>query len=841
MSIQLAWRYLRGRGLRSLLTTLAIVIGVGLTFGLNGIIPAMQEAFTRNLTSSTDRIDLTVTDSTGQPFAASVADKLAAVPGIAAVSPGLSQLSPIPQTPGAPAGALAQVTVLGIDPLKAHLIRDYPIRDGRMLSAGDGFAMVLSSDLADELGLRVGSTFTLPAASGTARFTVAGLLATPTVPGAEQVIVPLATAQQIFGLGGRLTQLEASFAKDADATATQDAAARALGPSFNLGAAASMASSLMASMEVGNYAFLMFGIFALATAAFIILNSFRTIIAERRHDIGMLRAIGMTRRKIIAMFLVESLFQGILGTALGLVAGWGLAASAFAALNPIMEKVVHMSIGSPVFTPSTWVTSIVLGVGVTVAAAIIPARAAGRVTAMEAMRPQVGEVIERRIGRRAWVGAALMVGSLFGLTSGAAAFIGFGAIVFLVGMALLAPAVINPIAQLASRPMQAIFQSEGPIARSNLQRNPGRSATTVTTVMLGLAAIVAVITMVNSIMTGFVGFISKSMSADYMLIPQSIVLSQGNVAAGPGLAQKVAATPGIADVSTLRLAKATMGGEEVQVIGIDPDTYLKVANFDWKPPSSDQAVGQLRAGRWIVANGIYASQHGLSVGQPVQLGTPNGQYTYYVAGIGNDYLNAKLSTIYTSQANLTRDFNATNDLMVMANRAPTADAAAVQAGLERVTAQYPAFRLYESESWRNEQTTTFDSVTIIFNVLIAALAIPSLLALINTLTISVLGRTREIGMLRAIGSTRKQVRRMVIAESLLLSVIGTVFGAASGLWLGYALVKAMGAIGWETPYLFPWTGLLVTVVVGFVFGMLAAVGPSRSAARLDVVDALHHE
>jgi len=299
--------------------------------------------------------------------------------------------------------------------------------------------------------------------------------------------------------------------------------------------------------------------------------------------------------------------------------------------------------------------------------------------------------------------------------------------------------------------------------------------------------------------------------------------------------------PGIGPVSTLRLAQAKTSSGDVQVIGIDPDSYLDVAAFDWNAGSSNTAVAQLRTGRWVIANGIYAAEHGLVTGQAIDLDTPTGRRTYHLAGIGNDYLNAKLSTLYTSQDNLARDFNVTADLLLLANRAPGADEAATTAALQRIVADYPAFRLYESATWRAEQLKTFNQTIVIFDVLVAALALPSLLALVNTLAISVLARTREIGMLRALGATRRQVRRMVLAESLLLTLIGTVFGAVAGLWLGYALVAAMGAVGWQMPYSFPWSGLLATVVVGLVFGILAAIVPARSAARLDVVAALHQE
>jgi putative ABC transport system permease protein len=800
----------------------------------------MVDAFTHNLLSAAGKVDLTVTSAYQQPFRPDVVDTLLRVPQVAAASPGVQRVAPLPRSADAAPDALAQLVVVGIDLATVDAVRDFPLTAGRLLATGDGEVVTLNADLATDLGLGLGDQLVLPAAGGTARFRVVGLLAAATVPGQEQVFVTLPAAQQLFGLGERITQVEAVLAPGADRDTAEQAVAAALGPDYQVGGLSTQ-STLLASLQVGTFAFNMFGVFALATAGFIILNSFRTVVAERRRDIGMLRAIGTRRRTVMGIFLVESLFQGLIGTALGIGAGWLLAAGLFAAMAPIFESVMHFKVGGPIFTASTWVTSIVLGVGVTVAAAIVPARAAGRVTPMEAMRPQLGEIYQRRVGRRAWVGLALIVASLFGLTTGSATLVGLGSVVFLIGIAVGAPAVVNPLADWASRPLELVFAREGAIARSNLQRNPGRSAVTVTAVMLGLASIVAMISMVTSIFAGFTSYLDKSLSADYLLIPQSIILGQGNVAAGPRLAAEVRGTPGIAAVSTLRITQAKVDGADVQVIGVDPDTYLKVAAFDWNAGSSDAAVAQLRTGRWLIANGIYAAQHNLVVGQALLLDTPNGQRTYHLAGIGNDYLNAKLSTLYASQENLQRDFNVTADLLLMANRTPSADPVATKQRLARIVGDYPAFRLYESATWRAEQLKTFSQTMIVFDVLVAALALPSLLALMNTLAISVLARTREIGMLRAVGATRRQVRRMVMAESLLLSVIGTGLGAIAGLWLGYALVTAMGAVGWQMPYAFPWSGLAATVVVGITFGVLAAIGPARSAARLDVVAALRQE
>lgn len=841
VQLTLAWRYLRGRGTRTILTTLSVVLGVMLIFGLNGLLPAMLQAFSRNLVSTAGKVDATITSPFGAAFSPDVADKVARVIGVAVATPMYQQTVPLPPRVGvAPSDQVTQLYVIGVDPASVLRVRDLPIGSGRQLAIGDGDIAVLSSDLAVRLGVTIGGTLSVPSSVGTTKYTIVGLLSTATVPGQEQLFVPLASAQALFAVGQDINEIDTAFVQGADRTSTEAAIRTAVGKDLQVGGLSSN-SSLIASLQVAQYAFSMFGLFALATGGFIILNSFRTVVSERRRDVGVLRAIGAKRRTIVGMFLAESLMQGIFGTALGLIAGWGLAAAGLAALSPIMEKYMHMSIGGPVFEPWTWIYAITLGIGVTILAAIIPARAAGRVTPMEAMRPQVGEVYERKVTKRAWAGAGIVVISLLMLVTRDSGMVGMGSIVFLVGLSLVTPAIVIPLSNTFGGLIDIAFQREGGIARSNLQRNPGRSAVTVTAVMLGLATIIALAGVITSIFAGFTSYIDKSMSADFMLLPQSIILSSGNIAAGPRLADEVRHTPGTGAVTTLRFGQGKINGASAQALGIDPATYGKVASFEWTAGSTSQAIQQLGSGRWLIANGIFASTNKLTVGEAVTYETPSGPKVYHVAGIGNDYLNAKLSTTYISQDNLARDFNVINDLLIMGNLAPGADRAATKARLDKIVADYPAFRLYESAAWKTEQLNTFDQTMVIFYVLGAALALPSLLALINTLAISVLARTREIGMLRAVGSTRTQVRRMVMAESLLLSAIGTALGIISGVWLGYALVQATVSIGWPMPYFFPWAGILLTIAVGLGFGVLAAYVPARNAARLNVVDALHFE
>jgi putative ABC transport system permease protein len=837
----LAWRYLKGRGLRTLLTTLAVVLGVMLMFGMNGILPSMITAFRAATLSSAGQVDLSVTSDTSGTFGIDVFRKVARVPGVVGATPSLRRLAALPPKPGVVdlTTQVSAVTVIGVDPGTVTAVRSFPLATGRFLSGSDGDVVVMAEDLAVRLGLHAGDAFVLPSSVGSQRFTVIGLLSVPSVPGQDEVFVPLASAQRLFALPNSINSIDIAYSKGADRATVEAAIRRALGSGYSFGGLGST-DQLLASLQIGEFAFNMFGLFALLAGGFIILNTFRTVVSERRHDIGMLRAVGATRGTVVGMFLVEALFQGILGTATGIVLGYGFAVLTINALGSVIARYLRFSLGPPEFTLTTWVTAISLGMIVTLFSALIPAVSAGRITPLEALRPALGAAYESASRRRGAVGAVICgiaVALLATRQSGAAA---GGAALFVIGLSLAAPVLVQPLSNALGRVFDLIMPREGRIARSNLQRNPGRSATTVSAVMIALAVVVAMLGIFQSIFAGFMTYIDKAMGADFMFIPNNIILAQGNVAAGPRLVSEVSHTPGIAAVGTLRIAMAKVNGASVQVVGIDPQTYPKVADFVWQTGSESSAVTALGSGRQLIANAIYASQNGLSLGDLVMIETPKGTVGYRVAGIGSDYLNAKLATVYVSQAELKKEFDVTTDILVLAKLRPGADRVATKNALDTVVGGFPAFRLYESKQWKDEQLVTFDQTMILMYSLIGVLALPSLLALMNTLAMSVLARTREIGMLRAVGSTRTQVRRMVLAESLMLSAIGTLFGVVTGVWLGYALVEAMNTV-FPMPYTFPTGGVIAAIVVGVTFAVIAAILPARQASKLDVVAALHYE
>jgi len=854
LQLTLAARYLWGRKLRTFLTTLAIVIGVMVIFGMGIYLPSFMDAFQNSILSASGQTDVMITHKTGESFSATTLNKVKAVDGIAVSAGSIERVINIPPNFYGKNSTVTGLSLVGVDPAVAPNLHDYNVTQGRFLKPGDGTVAVISERLADSLGVKLNDTMKLPTTQGVVKLTIVGLLPSHVSVGNEQVIITLAQAQKLLDTPGRINVIEANLTtKDkVESAAIVDQIKAQLGNTYTLGGLSS-GSEFLGAIQMAQIIFNLFGLLSLAMGGFIIFNTFRTIVAERRHDIGMLRAIGANRGTIIGLVLTEGLVQGIIGTAIGIGLGYLLGLLITAGSTPLMKQFLNIEL-TVVVDPSLIVVSIVLGVGVTLFAGLLPALSASRVTPIEALRPSLSEAMQRisRIGTV--VGAVMIVVALAGLLVGNFALVALGGFLFLVGLVLVAPTLVKPIANLFGVLLALVFAREGTgeLAQGNLTRQPSRAAITASATMIGLAIVVGAGGMMFSLTDTVKVMFNKTMGSDYLLIPPSVAIWKGDVGASESLKAKISSIPGVGVVSSLRYAQSSLqsvslktgtGETAISVLGIDPVEYPKISGMDFQKGNAQDAYNALAAdARNVIVNGILAGSANLQVGDVLPLATPSGQQDYRIVAIAGDVLSMKINTVYISQANMKSDFNKSEDIFYQVNLAPNADAALADQWLNQIVADYPQFRLVVGREYAAEFLAQYDAIFAGIYVLLAVLSFPSLIAILNTLAIGVIERTREIGMLRAIGATRSQVWKTIVAEALLLASLGTAFGVLAGLYLSYVFVQGLSASGiFKMAYSFPLAGVLAATAVGLIFGIIAALFPARQASQMEIIKALRYE
>jgi putative ABC transport system permease protein len=847
--ITLALRYLAGRRLRTILTTLAVVFGIVLIFGMNSILPAFIHSFTANAMALEGQVDVSITSKTNGNFPMDVVGKVKAVDGIAVVSGSLERPISLPADffdhDSTVPDRVTSVLLVGAMPESVRSITAFNIIEGRFLQEKDEAAAVISASLADVASIRVGQSLRLPTTTGEVELTIVGLLPEHLLPGSEEVLVPLAEAQKWFNMPGQINLIKANFDSLAEARRTEieTKIRETLGDSYTLGVLQAGAEILQ-NIAVAQGILTFLGALGLLMGGFIIFNTFRTIVAERRHDIGMLRAVGASRRTITWLILIEGMIQGMIGTAAGILLGYAFAWGMLKGLGSLMRQFLNLAIPAPEVSPGLVVLSVILGVGITLVAGWLPARAASRMTPLEALRPEVsGFSIKRMVGRTFWGGLILVGLALLALFSGNTAWLGLGSLLLVIGLVAVGPALVTPIAHGFSSLASLAFARAGTaqLAESNLSRQPTRTAITATTTMISLAILVMAASILSSISLTFTGMLEESLGSDYLLLPPTVSLWGSNIGAAPELADELRLVDGVAVVSTMRFAAAQVNGAAVGLLGIQPRFYNQTSGLTFSQGDPEAAYQAMEKGRAMIINGILGSLAGIGLGDSVPVLTPGGEQTYQVVGVASDYLNAKTSTAYISQANIAADFGRTEDVFFQINLAPEANVEAVEAAFRQAIEPYPQFKLVAGREYLEQNIGLFNSAFIGMYAMVIFLAVPSLIAMVNTLAIGVIERRREIGMLRAVGASRKQIRTIILAEAVILSAIGTSFGLLAGLYMGRMAVSAFALLGFPADYIFPAQGVVIAIAAGLIFGALAALIPARQAARLDVVAALRYE
>jgi len=839
-------RGMLGRRARLALTALAVALGVTLIAGTYVFTDTINTAFDRIFSASYQRTDAVVIPRQDEKLTQDQTPSLPA-PLLSAVqrAPGIADAEGAIFTEGAvilghngkalPHGGAPQF-IASVRRNQRLSAVTYP--EGRApATAGE---VALDKGTADRGRFHLGERIAVQGVTPVRRYRLVGIteIAGIGFGGASVVAFALPEAQRVAGKRGRFDEIDASAAKGVSPAQAARSLRAALPRTVTVRTGRQQAADLSAQIH-DNLGFLRTALLAFAgislfVGAFIIFNTFSITVAQRTREFALLRTLGAHRRQVLGAVLAEGLILG----ALGALAGLGLGIALAQGLRALFDAVgVQLPSTATVIETRTVVVSLVIGIGVTLLATVMPALRATRVPPIAALRE--GAVLPpgrsaRFAGPIAVVVTTLGIGLLaVGLfahlsSSSALSLTGAGAALLFLGVALLSPRLVGPIASAVGRPIERFAGITGRLARENAVRQPGRTAVTAAALMIGVALV------------GFASIFAASAKTTIRTAVESgsraqaiIENTNGFGAFSPQAAQAAAAVPGVARVSEVRFSGARYHGGGLNVVGIDPRTLPDLYNV----AGGEDVLRDLGPNAAAVSK-AFADKHHTKVGDVLRVRTPlRSQATLRVAGIVDDksHLTGDLTV---TTATIGGAFGASQDGVVFLGFDEGADPVAVRRAVDRALSQrFPQVETLSNDQFVGRQVSKVDQLLYLIYALLALAVIVSLFGIVNTLVLSITERTRELGLLRAVGTSRRQVRRMIRYEAVITALIGGVLGVVLGVVLAVLVSRVIDDF---TLTVHPVT-ILVLLVLSAIAGVLAAVLPARRASRLDVLDALAYE
>ncbi|MDP9795719.1 putative ABC transport system permease protein [Catenuloplanes nepalensis] len=673
-------------------------------------------------------------------------------------------------------------------------------------------------------------------------YTVSGVLeysgGRPSLSGETLVAFTMAEAQQQFygrtGVYGGVA-LTATEGISDDDLKNRVAAAVPAGFEAVTGAeiAEEQASAFKQLLTFVNWFFLGFALIALLVGMFLIFNTFNIIIAQRARELALFRALGAGWGQLTGSVLIEALVVGFVASTLGLLAGigvaYGLQAAAGAFGLPLPE-------GGLVVGVLAIVVSYLLGVLMTVTAALIPAIRAASVPPIAAMRevsrpdkPMLALTITGSVFTG--LGVAAIAAALSGAPL-AAVLIGAGVLLSIIGVALLSPALTRPVAGLIGR--LVAWGTAGDLGRRNALRNPRRTSVTAVALMIGVALVSTVTVIGSSLRSTVRDLVENDIGAEVMILTNSQQLPDGREGFDPARLAQVDALPGVRESVAYHFSIATVNGQPQQFVSA---TDLAEAGPMFALEEESGTVTPTGATDALIDTNTAAALN-LKVGDTATVeAAKGGPVTYTIAGVYSSQLTAGLLL----PGSAVRNFAGPLAMQGFVALDTGADTSAVVAGVEKIMADYPLVTVGDQESFIAQQNALVDGILAIFYVLLALAVIVAFLGIVNTLVLSIYERTRELGLLRAIGTTRRQVRGMVRVESLLIAVYGCLLGILLGVGLGASASVALRQQDVLSVVTIPYAQLIGLLVAAALAGVLAAILPARRASRLNVLDAIAYE
>jgi len=834
--------------LRLMLTGLAIVLGVGFVAGTYVLTHTINATFTNLFEQTTKGIDVAVRSnatfsSQGNvqraPMPATLLDQVKRVDGVrdaeGAVA-GYAQFvgrngKPV-NTGGAPTLGVSVSTV-------PELQSSTTLREGRRPTAPGEVAVDAST--ARKQGFHRGDRVKILFQGPPREFTVVGLLGfgqADNLAGATLAGFDLATAQQVLNRTGRYDEIDVVATPGTTPEVLRDRVRAALDPRYEVltgkQLAADQAKAVGQFTKFINYALLAFAFVALFVGSFIIVNTFSIILAQRSRELALLRCLGALRRQVLRSVLAEALIIGLVASVVGL--GFGI-------LIAIGLKAVFKAVGADLpsttleIQPRTILVALAVGVLVTLAASLFPALRATRVPPVAALQQEAvaAPVLagRRRIVLGALVtlaGVALLLAGLFADRGNRLVNIAAGAVVIFLGVGVLSPLVARPLSRVLGWPFARWAGEPGRLARENAMRSPRRTASTAAALMIGLALVSLVTIFAASAKASVTKVLDQTIAADYILTGPT------NSAQGfsPEVVTRLAQQPEVASATGVRINVFKLDGQTQPVAGVDPAGYAATVRTD----TTDGRLSDLSGGGVAVREDT-ARDHGWKVGDSIAMEFPvGGTQSEQIRAV---YENNQINGPYLlGLAEYERHYADQLDIVALVKAKPDVTPDASRAAVDRVVADFPSVQVKDQAEYKQQQSKQINQVLLLFYVLLALAVVIAIIGIINTLALSVLERIRELGLLRAVGMTKRQLRAMIRWESVIIAVLGAVLGLAIGTFFGWTLVRGLNNQG-ITEFQLPVGTLLGFVAAAALAGVLAAVFPGRRAARIDMLRAITTE
>ncbi len=848
--LKVTLRGLMAHKVRLIATAVSVLLGVAFMSGTQVLTSSVSASFDKVFADVYASIDVVVrsTNEVDTPFgpertriSEAVLPTLVGVPGVEAAEGQVVGQIRVLDKDNQPLVTAQGPPNFGLNWLTSPALNGWTIVDGASPVAAND--IVLDAKSAKDGKYAVGDTVNVSVTNGVQPFKVVGIAKfgkLETWGGAQAALFATSTIQTLVGEPGMYDWISVAGQNNESQTQLSGEISKVIPPGTEAITGAEFTEESQSAFQkiIGIFStfLLVFALIALFVGSFIIYNTFSIIVAQRTKELALLRALGASRGQVLRSIILEALFVGLIASIIGVGFGILLAIG----LNKLMQSIGFSGPDTPIVLPPVAIlVSLLVGTFITLVSALFPARRAATVPPIAAMRDVA---VDRTGASRLRVAFGLILLALgafmlwFGLNGNSDSglqIIGGGAFFVFIALTVIGPVIATPFASVLGWPLQKASRITGRLARENAMRNPRRTSTTASALMIGIGLVGFIAVTAQSVKASTVDAINQSVTGQYVVTTESF----GSTALPQSMAAELDAVAGVDVAAGISATFANINNSGKIILAVDPDAISQVIEFD----DVEGSFASLGVGE-IAASEKLAEEKQLKIGDPVQLVFIQGGTTTLT--LGSIYktefpIQGPGWIISTDQFNTLVPPSQQTFLSIYIKLDDTSSAGvdAALPGLKAVTDTVPGAKLQNLEEYKKAQTDQVNQFLQIVYVLLALALIIAIVGVVNTLLLSVYERTRELGLLRAVGMSRRQVRSTIRLESVIISLMGTLIGLVIGIIFGWALVTALVDEG-ITSFAIPWSQLFIIVIIAILAGVGAALYPARRAARLDVLRAI---